>query len=91
TVPVVRATGGLDDSIEEFDPAAGTGNGFKFAEAAPGPLLEATARAIRAFGRPRDWSALVRNAMAADFSWERSAATYLALYEMLVASPATAA
>jgi len=91
TVPVVRATGGLDDSVEEFDPAAGTGNGFKFAEAAPGPLLEATARAIRAFGRPRDWSALVRNAMAADFSWERSAATYLALYEMLVASPATAA
>jgi starch synthase len=91
TVPVVRATGGLDDSVEEFDPAAGTGNGFKFVEAAPAPLLEATARAIRAFGRPRDWSALVRNTMAADFSWGRSAATYLALYEMLVASSATAA
>jgi starch synthase len=86
TVPVVRATGGLDDSVEEFDPAAGTGNGFKFAEAAPGPLLEATDRAVRAFGRPGDWAALVRNAMAADFSWERSAATYLALYEMIAAS-----
>ena len=91
TVPVVRATGGLDDSVEEFDPAAGTGNGFKFAEAASGPLLEASARAIRTFGKPRDWAVLVSNAMAADFSWERSAATYLALYEMLVASPATAA
>ena len=86
TVPVVRATGGLDDSVEEFDPAAGTGNGFKFVEPAPGPLLEATDRAVRAFGRPGDWAALVRNTMAADFSWERSAATYLALYEMIAAS-----
>jgi starch synthase len=86
TIPVVRATGGLDDSVEEFDSAAGTGNGFKFADAAPEPLLEATARAIRAFGRPCDWSALVRNAMAADFSWERSAATYLALYEMIASA-----
>ena len=91
TIPIVRATGGLEDSVEEFDPAAGSGNGFKFAEAAPGPLLEAAARAIRAFGRPGDWSALVRNAMAADFSWARSAATYLALYEMLVTAPAAAA
>ena len=86
TVPVVRATGGLDDSVEEFDAAAGTGNGFKFAEAAPAPLLEATALCLKAFGRPRDWRALVRNAMAADFSWERSAATYLALYEMVASS-----
>jgi len=86
TVPVVRATGGLDDSVEEFDAAAGTGNGFKFSEAAPEPLLEASARAIQAFGRPGDWNALVRNAMAADFSWGRSAETYLGLYEMIAAS-----
>jgi starch synthase len=86
TVPVVRATGGLDDSVEEFDAAAGTGNGFKFSEAAPEPLLEASARAIGAFARPGDWSALVRNAMAADFSWGRSAETYLGLYEMIAAS-----
>ena len=86
TVPVVRSTGGLDDSVEEFDATAGTGNGFKFSEAAPEPLLEASARAIRAFGRPGDWGALVRNAMAADFSWERSAETYLGLYEMIAAS-----
>ncbi len=86
TVPVVRATGGLDDSVEEFDAAAGTGNGFKFVEAAPEPLLEAAARAVRAFGRADDWKALVRNAMAADFSWERSAETYLALYRMIASS-----
>jgi starch synthase len=86
TVPVVRATGGLDDSVEEFDQAAGSGNGFKFAEAAPEPLLEATARAVSAFGRPDDWQVLLRNAMAADFSWERSARTYLALYERIASS-----
>jgi starch synthase len=91
TVPVVRATGGLDDSVEEFNAASGTGNGFKFLEAAPGPLLEAAGRSIRAFNRPREWDALVRNAMAADFSWERSAATYLALYEMIASSSPTAA
>ncbi len=86
TVPVVRATGGLDDSVEEFDEAAGGGNGFKFAEATPEKLLEATARAVRAFGRREGWKVLVRNAMSADFSWERSARTYLALYEMVSSS-----
>lgn len=80
TVPVVRATGGLDDSIEEFDPRAGSGNGFKFVEAAPGALLAAAARSAGTFRRPQEWNALVRNAMAADFSWERSAAAYLDLY-----------
>jgi starch synthase len=86
TVPVVRATGGLDDSVEEFDPAAATGNGFKFAEASAGALLEASARAIEAFGRPSYWSALVGNTMAADFSWGRSAERYLGLYKMISAS-----
>jgi starch synthase len=85
TVPVVRATGGLDDSVQEFEPAAGTGNGFKFVEASPGPLLEAAARSVRIFRRPQEWSVLVRNAMAEDFSWERSAAAYLALYKMIAA------
>jgi starch synthase len=86
TIPVVRATGGLDDSVQEFDPVAGTGNGFKFAEAAAGPLLEAAARSVRAFGRAEEWKALVRNAMAADFSWERSAKAYLGLYRSIAAA-----
>jgi starch synthase len=85
TVPVVRATGGLDDSVQEFDPAAGVGNGFKFVDAAQGPLVEATRRAMTAFSRPDEWPTLVGNAMAADFSWERSAAAYLALYNKLLA------
>ena len=87
TVPVVRATGGLDDSVQEFDARAGTGNGFKFAEAEAAALLEASARAVGAFGRRREWDVLVGNAMAADFSWERSAAAYLDLYRTIAAAP----
>ncbi|OGD28670.1 MAG: starch synthase [Candidatus Aminicenantes bacterium RBG_19FT_COMBO_65_30] len=86
TVPVVRATGGLDDSVQEFDARAGSGNGFKFDEAAAGPFLEAVARSVRIFRRPAEWRKIVRNAMAADFSWERSAAAYLALYEKIAAA-----
>jgi len=83
TVPVVRATGGLDDSVREFNPQAGHGNGFKFLEAEPGPMVDAAGRAVAAFTRPDEWRVLVGNAMAADFSWERSAAAYLDLYNKL--------
>ena len=85
TVPVVRATGGLDDSVQEFDPRAGTGNGFKFVEAEPGPLVETAGRAAAAFKKPAEWRKLVGNVMAADFSWERSASAYLDLYKKLAA------
>jgi starch synthase len=85
-VPVVRATGGLDDSVQEFEARTGTGNGFKFVEAEPGPLVEAAGRAAAAFGRDGEWRTLIGNAMAADFSWERSAAAYLALYRRLGAA-----
>jgi starch synthase len=85
TVPVVRATGGLDDSVQEFDARTGRGNGFKFEAAAAGPLVDTARRAIAAFGRPDEWRVLVGNAMAADFSWNRSAAAYLDLYEKIAA------
>jgi starch synthase len=86
TIPVVRATGGLDDSVEEFIPRTGSGNGFKFAEAEPGALVETAGRAAALFKRPTDWRRLVANAMAADFSWERSASAYLELYTELTAA-----
>jgi starch synthase len=82
-IPVVRATGGLDDSVQEFNPKTGSGNGFKFTEAAPAPLIEAAGRAVAAFKRRDEWRTLVGNAMAADFSWERSAAAYVALYKKI--------
>jgi starch synthase len=86
TVPVVRATGGLDDSVQEFDARTGTGNGFKFVEAEPGPLVEAAGRAVAEFGRRDEWRMLMDNTMAEDFSWQRSAAAYLALYKRLAAA-----
>ena len=86
TVPVVRATGGLDDSVQEFDPRAGSGNGFKFVEAEPGPLVETAGRAVASFKKSAEWRRLVGNAMAADFSWERSASAYLDLYKKLAAA-----
>ncbi len=87
TVPVVRATGGLDDTIQEFRAAAGTGNGFKFKSASAPDLLGALRRALAVRSRTANWDALVRNAMAADFSWTRSAREYLALYRKIAASP----
>jgi len=86
TVPVVRATGGLDDSIREFDPASGTGTGFKFEAATPAALLGAVGKALAVRADVAYWVQLVRNGMAEDFSWDRSAAAYLGLYEKLAAA-----
>jgi len=83
TVPVVRATGGLDDSIREFDPGTSTGNGFKFEVASPDALVGTVRKALAAFGRPHDWQTLIRNAMDSDFSWEKSAGEYMDLYRKL--------
>jgi starch synthase len=80
TIPVVRATGGLDDSIEEFDPVAGTGNGFKFMDATPAAMMGSIRKAMDVFRGPDSRAALVRNAMAGDFSWEKAAGAYLELY-----------
>jgi starch synthase len=84
TVPVVRATGGLDDSIREFDPAEGTGNGFKFADYTSEALSGAVKKAVRTFAQKPQWSKAVQNAMAGDFSWERSAQEYGLLYKSLI-------
>ncbi len=85
TVPVVRATGGLDDSIEEFDAVARTGNGFKFGDATPAAMMDSVRKALDAFRDRAAWNALVRNAMACDFSWEKAAGEYLKLYSAILA------
>jgi starch synthase len=84
TVPVVRATGGLRDTVVEFDPSTGRGNGFLFRECTSEAMLEALARALKLFGRPDAWQALVRNAMSGDHSWAASAREYLKLYRSLI-------
>ena len=78
TVPVVRATGGLDDTIEE-------GTGFKFGEYAGTALAEAVRAAVQAFGDRKEWEAMMQRGMRKDFSWKASAAAYSALYSKLLA------
>jgi starch synthase len=83
TVPVVRATGGLDDTIQEYDPARGTGNGFKFQEYSAAALVASLQKALAAYQRKGAWRQLVQQAMACDFSWDVSAREYVRLYQRL--------
>jgi starch synthase len=80
TIPVVRATGGLDDTIHHFDPQAGVGNGFKFSEATSEALRLTVSHAVALYRQPDLWRRLIESAMACDFSWSRSAKEYEALY-----------
>ncbi|MCL6482169.1 MAG: glycogen synthase GlgA [Firmicutes bacterium] len=81
TVPIVRATGGLDDTIEPFDPRTGRGTGFKFREYEGRALLAAVREALRCFRDQKAWRRLMLNGMTQDFSWKTSAADYLRLYQ----------
>jgi starch synthase len=81
TVPVVRATGGLDDTIEEWNPESQTGTGFKFHGTNPDDLLAAIDRALTAFQDKARWSQLMRNGMAQDYGWEQPAREYAEVYE----------
>ncbi|MDY6954583.1 MAG: glycogen synthase GlgA [Thermodesulfobacteriota bacterium] len=81
TVPVVRATGGLDDTIEPFDQRSGQGNGFKFAAYEAEAFLAQIKKAFKVYEDRAAWQVLVKNGMGADFSWEESARRYVELYE----------
>lgn len=86
TIPVVRSTGGLRDTIEEFDPQTGKGNGFVFHNYGIDDFLAAVDRALAAFSQKENWHTLMVNAMTSDFSWSRSAQEYLKLYQKLIRS-----
>lgn len=83
SIPVVRATGGLDDSIQEFDRGEGTGNGFKFEDYSAKALISAVQKAVQVYKQKSLWAKIMQNAMAADFSWDRSAREYEVLYKQL--------
>jgi starch synthase len=80
TVPVVRATGGLVDTVEPADLAAGTGTGFRFDYPDGTGLVWALDQALAGYGEGKAWAGLIRRGMARDFSWERSAREYVELY-----------
>jgi len=83
TVPIVRATGGLDDTIEPWDARTGRGTGFKFADYSGETLLMMIRAALLAYRDQSSWQALMRNGMAKDFSWQVSAREYVKVYERL--------
>ena len=80
TVPVVRATGGLDDTIWQFDRATGEGNGFKFRLYQARDFADQVAAAIETFEDGAVWKKILLNGMKQDFSWKDSASQYLAIY-----------
>lgn len=85
TIPIVRAVGGLRDTVVPFDPTTGQGTGFLFEELSAEALLEAVRTALEVHSDQPTRQQLMRNAMAQDFSWARSAARYLSLYRRVVA------
>ena len=85
TVPIVRQTGGLADTVQEVRPVEENGNGFCFQPAEPQPMVEAVMRALALFRTPSNWKSLQQRVMSIDFSWDRSAQEYLRLYEKLIA------
>ena len=83
TAPLVRATGGLKDTVAEFDPQHGTGNGFMFNDYRADAMVDAMARARRLFADRAAWRRLMDNCFAADFSWTVSAHHYLRWFDDL--------
>jgi starch synthase len=84
TIPLVRATGGLDDTIVPFDHSTGDGNGFKFKTYKAEALLKAVRQSVALFDDLKAWERLMANGMSEDFSWDRSARRYLELYQSIL-------
>ncbi len=80
TVPIVRAVGGLDDTVQNWDAVSGTGNGFKFGPFQADKLLEKIYEARFAYADKDAWIKIQRNGMAVDNSWENAAKNYMELY-----------
>lgn len=81
TLPIVRATGGLDDTVQQYDERTGDGTGFKFWEPSPNAIFYTVGWAVSTFyDRPQHMAKMVHTAMHQDYSWEKSAAQYEELY-----------
>jgi len=83
TAPIVRRTGGLVDTVSHFNEQTGKGTGFMFDDFLASGMMWAVKEAIRVYGDKKNWRKLMRNCMACDFSWDKSAGKYIALYEKL--------
>jgi len=83
TVPVVRATGGLDDTVQNFEVNSGSGNGFKFGPYHAAALLEKIREGLYFYNQPETWTKIQVNGMTIDNSWSAAAKKYLELYEKI--------
>ena len=83
TIPIVRRTGGLNDTVIGFNPAELTGNGFTFYSFNADDMADAIYRAVGTYHNKREWISLIANSMAADFSWKASAEKYIDLYNRI--------
>jgi starch synthase len=81
TVPIVRKTGGLTDTVHDYNLKAESGDGFVFEEYSASALVDALGRAVAAFKKKKQWAALVSKVMGYDYSWEASARKYVELYK----------
>lgn len=84
TIPIVRTTGGLRDSVQAYNPEKGTGNGICFSSVNAHDMLYAVTRGLELYRDEKQWKKLMKNAMNSDFSWKKSAAKYIDLYESLL-------
>jgi len=84
TVPIVRATGGLDDTVQNYEPEKSTGNGFKFYQYGTGALLEKIREALYFYNHPKHWQKIQLNGMAMDNSWDAAAQKYIQLYQEII-------
>jgi starch synthase len=89
TVPIVRAVGGLDDTVEQFDPQTLKGTGFKFKPYTAEALLDTVQPALKVYSDKNVWQTLMRNGMAQDYSWPNSAREYVKVYERAVKAVST--
>lgn len=84
TVPIVRATGGLEDSIDEFDPRSGQGTGFKFSGDKVSEIMPIIKKVLSLYENPKAWRRIQENGMAQDFSWERVVPEYIKVYNEIL-------
>lgn len=86
TIPIVRATGGLADTVHEYAPSTGRGNGFVFEEYEPEAMLDAIRRGLAVYKRKRPWKKLLSTVMQIDHSWSRAARVYVEAYQRAAAT-----
>jgi starch synthase len=84
TIPIVRATGGLEDTVTDINPKTGKGTGFKFTPYDSKELLATIERALKVYRDQKSWGKIMKNAMEENFSWEKSAKQYISLYKKIL-------